>query len=108
MDTRNNAENLCYSAEKLVADNGDKLQDADKNEINVKVAALRDKLQTGTVEELKSGMNELQKAVYAVSEKLYQQAAPQGNPGGPQDQGGNPGNPGGDGNVYDADFKDVD
>ena len=108
VDTRNNAENLCYSAEKLVADNGDKLQDADKNEINVKVAALRDKLQTGTVEELKSGMDELQKAVYAVSEKLYQQAAPQGNPGGPQDQGGNPGNPGGDGNVYDADFKDVD
>ncbi len=84
------------------------MQEADKNEVNVKVAALRDKLQNGTVEEIKTGMDDLQKAVYAVSEKLYQQAAPQGNPGGPQgptDPGA--GAPGGDGNVYDADFKDV-
>ncbi len=109
VDTKNNAENLCYSAEKLVSDSGDKLQEADKNEINVKVAALRDKLQNGTVEELKAGMDDLQKAVYAVSEKLYQQAAPQAQPGGPQDPGaGNPGGPAPDGNVYDADFKDVD
>ncbi|WP_322199457.1 molecular chaperone DnaK [Acutalibacter intestini] len=108
VDTKNNAENLCYSAEKLVSDSGDKLQEADKNEVNVKVAALRDKLQNGTVEEIKTGMDDLQKAVYAVSEKLYQQAAPQGNSGGPQgptDPGA--GAPGGDGNVYDADFKDV-
>ena len=110
VDTKNNAENLCYSAEKLLADSGDKLQEADKNEVNVKVAALRDKLQNGSVEDIKAGMDDLQKAVYAVSEKLYQQAAPQQGPEGPQ----NPGNPGGgepgaggDGNVYDADFKDV-
>jgi molecular chaperone DnaK len=110
VDTKNNAENLCYSAEKLMADSGDKLQEADKNEVNVKVAALRDKLQNGSLEDIKAGMDDLQKAVYAVSEKLYQQAAPQQGPEGPQ----NPGNPGGgepgaggDGNVYDADFKDV-
>ncbi len=111
VDTKNNAENLCYSAEKLIADSGDKLQDADKNEINVKVAALRDTLQNGTVDAIKAGMDELQKAVYSVSEKLYQQAAPQGQPGTPQPpfdgqqppQGGAP-----DGNVYDADYKDVD
>ncbi len=106
VDTKNNAENLCYSAEKLVSDSGDKLQEADKNEINVKVAALRDKLQNGTVEELKAGMDDLQKAVYAVSEKLYQQAAPQAQPGGPQDPGAGNG-PAPDGDVYDADFKDV-
>ena len=114
VDTKNNAENLCYTAEKLVNDSGDKLQDADKNEINTKVAALRETLKTGTVDQIKTGMDELQKAVYAVSEKLYQQSAPQGNPGDPGQQppynGGNPGggNPGGDGNVYDADYKEVD
>ncbi len=109
VDTKNNAENLCYSAEKLISDSGDKLQEADKNELNVKVAALRDKLQNGSVEELKAGMDDLQKAIYAVSEKLYQQAAPQGNPGGPVPPQGpaGPEAPGGDGNVYDADFKDV-
>ncbi|MEY8310408.1 molecular chaperone DnaK [Oscillospiraceae bacterium 42-9] len=106
VDAKNNAENLCYSAEKLLNDSGDKLQEADKNEVSVKVAALREKLQNGTVEELKAGMDDLQKAVYAVSEKLYQQAAPQGQPGGPQDPGAGNG-PAPDGDVYDADFKDV-
>ena len=113
VDTKNNAENLCYTAEKLVSDSGDKLQDADKNEINTKVAALRETLKTGTVDQIKSGMDDLQKAVYAASEKLYQQQAPQGGQPGQQSpyQGGNPGNGGnngGDGNVYDADYKEVD
>ncbi len=113
VDTKNNAENLCYTAEKLVSDSGDKLQDSDKNEINTKVAALRETLKNGTVDQIKSGMDELQKAVYAVSEKLYQQAAPQGGQPGQQPpyQGGTPGDNGGnsgDGNVYDADYKDVD
>ena len=113
VDTKNNAENLCYTAEKLVSDSGDKLQDADKNEINTKVAALRETMKNGTVEQIKSGMDDLQKAVYAVSEKLYQQAVPQGGQPGQQPpyQGGNPGGDGGnngDGNVYDADYKDVD
>ena len=113
VDTKNNAENLCYTAEKLVSDSGDKLQDSDKNEINTKVAVLRETLKNGTVEQIKAGMDELQKAVYAVSEKLYQQAAPQGGQPGQQPpyQGGTPGDNGGnpgDGNVYDADYKDVD
>ena len=108
VDTKNNAENLCYSAEKLLSDSGDKLQEADKNEVNVKVAALREKLQNSSVEDIKAGMDDLQKAVYAVSEKLYQQAAPQ-NPQNPQDPGaGSPGTGNPDNNVYDADFKDVD
>ena len=114
VDTKNNAENLCYTAEKLVSDSGDKMQDSDKNEINTKVAALRETLKNGTVDQIKAGMDDLQKAVYAASEKLYQQQAPQGGQPGQQPpyQGGNPGdnggNNGGDGNVYDADYKDVD
>ena len=114
VDTKNNGENLCYTAEKLVSDSGDKMQDSDKNEINTKVAALRETLKNGTVEQIKAGMDDLQKAVYAASEKLYQQQAPQGGQPGQQPpyQGGNPGdnggNNGGDGNVYDADYKEVD
>ncbi len=109
VDTKNNAENLCYSAEKLVSDSGDKLQEADKNEITNKVAALRQTIQTGSVDEIKTGMDELQKAVYAVSEKLYQQGNPGGPvpPQGPTDGGNGNGGNGPDGNVYDADYKDV-
>ena len=97
VDTKNNAENLCYTAEKLVTDSGDKMQDSDKNEINTKVAALRETLKNGTVDQIKAGMDDLQKAVYAASEKLYQQQAPQGGQPGQQPpyQGGNPGDNGG-------------
>ncbi len=114
VDTKNNAENLCYTAEKLVSDSGDKLAENDKTEINTKVAALKEAIQNGNMDTVKSGMDDLQKTVYAVSEKLYQAAAPnQGNPGGgpqpPYEGGTNPGGPASpDGNVYDADYKDVD
>lgn len=108
VETKNNAENLCYQAEKLVNESGDKLEEADKTEVNNKVAALKTTMQNGTVEEIKSSMDELQKAIYAVSEKLYKASAPQQGeqaaPGANPQQGGQ--NPNGD--VYDADYKDVD
>ena len=108
VETKNNAENLCYQAEKLVNESGDNLEEADKTEVNNKVAALKTTMQNGTVEEIKSGMDELQKAIYAVSEKLYKASAPQQGeqaaPGANPQQGGQ--NPNGD--VYDADYKDVD
>ena len=108
VETKNNAENLCYQAEKLVNESGDKLEEADKTEVNNKVAALKTTMQNGTVEEIKPGMDELQKAIYAVSEKLYKASAPQQGeqaaPGANPQQGGQ--NPNGD--VYDADYKDVD
>ena len=108
VETKNNAENLCYQAEKLVNESGDKLEEADKTEVNNKVAALKATMQNGTVEEIKSGMDELQKAIYAVSEKLYKASAPQQGeqaaPGANPQQGGQNQN----GDVYDADYKDVD
>ena len=110
VDTKNNAENLCYQVEKLLNENGDKLPEADKNELNAKVSALKTTMQGGDIEAIKSGMDELQKAMYAVSEKMYQAANPQGQqppygaPGAGPDMGGQPG---ADGDVYDAGYKDV-
>ncbi len=106
VDAKNEAENLCYQAEKLVKESGDKLSEEDKNAINTKVSAA------------KAATEDMQKTVYEISAKLYQQANPQG-AGAPDmgNMGGNPadnaqqsngGNGGNDGNVYDADFKDAD
>lgn len=108
VDTKNNAESMCYSAEKLISETGDKVSEAEKNEVNAKVAALRDSITNGSIDTIKANMDELQKALYSVSEKLYQQNGPQGdhNAQGSVDPGQG-GNSGGDGNVYDADFKDV-
>ncbi len=107
VDTKNAAENLCYTVEKLITDSGDKMEAADKSDLEAKVKVLKDAVAANNMDTIKSASDDLQKAMYAVSEKLYKAAAPQGQPVDPTQQapGAAPGN---DGNVYDADFKDVD
>ncbi len=108
IDAKNEAENLAYQAEKLVNENGDKLADEDKNTLNTKAAALKEAISKNDVGMMNAAKDDLQKALYEVSTKLYQQAAPQGQPA-PDMGTANGGSQGGpDGNVYDADFTDVD
>ena len=110
IDAKNEAENMVYQAEKLINENGDKLEQADKDTISAKTAALKDAIAKNDKGLIDTAKEDLQKALYDVSAKLYQQAAPQGAQAGP-DMGANPqaGNPaGGADNVYDADFTDVD
>ncbi len=113
VDAKNEAENLAYQAEKLVNENGDKLADEDKNTINTKASALKDAIAKNDISLMNAAKDDLQKSLYEISAKLYQQAAPQGNPQqGAPDMGANPGagNPQNNGgpDVYDADFTDVD
>ncbi len=107
VDAKNAAENLCYTVEKLISDSGDKMDAADKSDLEAKVKVLKDAVAANNMDTIKSASDDLQKAMYAVSEKLYKAAAPQGQPVDPTQQapGASSGN---DGNVYDADFKDVD
>ncbi|HIR46299.1 MAG TPA: molecular chaperone DnaK [Candidatus Caccousia avicola] len=106
VEEKNNAENLVYAVEKLINENGDKISDSEKSDLSAKSAALKESINKNDMAAVKTQMEELQKAMYAVSEQLYQNAAPQ------QPQGGEPqqGNPAGGptGNVYDAEYKDVD
>ena len=113
VDAKNEAENLAYQADKLVNENGDKLASDDKNTITTKVQAVKDAIAKNDISMINAAKEDLQKSLYEVSAKLYQQAAPQqGNPAqGAPDMGGaqpNSGNNGGDPNVYDADFTDAD
>ena len=116
VDAKNEAENLAYQAEKLVNENGDKLASDDKNTITTKVQAVKDAIAKNDISMINAAKEDLQKSLYEVSAKLYQQAAPQqGNPaqgapdmGGAQPNSGNNGGNGGDPNVYDADFTDAD
>ena len=103
IDVKNEAENLVYSAEKLVADSGDKIEEADKNELNQKIATMKETISGGNMEAIKLGKEDLQKTIYAVSEKLYKQAPQDGAPGAQDPQQTADGN-----TVYDAEYKDVD
>ena len=108
VDTKNEAESFAYNAEKLIKDNGDKIDSADKSEIESKVSALKSAIATDDISNIKSAKEDLEKTVQAVSTKLYQQAGASAQQHAqPTDTAANNDN-GGDGNVYDADFKDVD
>lgn len=104
VDTRNEAENMCYATEKLLKDSEGKVDQADKDSLNAKVVSVREKIKSGSIEEIKKEMEELKKNMYEVSTKLYQQAAPQENPA----EGANAQGQANQENVYNADYKDVD
>lgn len=106
VDVKNEAENLCYAVEKLLKDSEDKVEAADKDNLNGKVTSLREKIKSGSLDDIKKEKEELQKAMYEVSTKIYQKAAPQGAPQGAE--GAQGGNAQGAENVYNADYKDVD
>ncbi|MBQ2676492.1 MAG: molecular chaperone DnaK [Clostridia bacterium] len=101
VDTRNNADQMVYQAEKTVADLGDKLSDEEKTSVTTACDALKEALKGDNMDDIKAKQEELQKAVFAISEKVYKEAqaqaqAAQGTEGAPQQD-----------NVYDAEFTEA-
>jgi molecular chaperone DnaK len=100
---------MVYQTEKTLEEMGDKLPAGDKTDVEAKLNALREALKGNDTQIIKNATEELQKAFYAVSEKLYSQAGGQAGPGpdmggagfgGGQSQGGD--------DVVDADYEVVD
>ncbi|SEK50969.1 molecular chaperone DnaK [Ruminococcus sp. YRD2003] len=111
VDTKNEAENLVFQCEKALADFGDKVSADEKSNIETKAAALRSAIAADNNDEIKSLKDDLQKAFYDLSAKIYQQANPNGggidpsqfaNMGGEADTSSN-----NDDGVVDADFTEV-
>ena len=115
VEVRNRAETTIFTCKKTMEDAGDKLSDSDKQPVNDAIAKLEETLKTGSMEQIKADTEALEKAVYALSSKLYQQPGAgdpnggAGNFGGGNFGGGDPngGAQGDDGTVYDADFTDT-
>ena len=103
VDVRNNADQMIYQTEKTVGEFGDKLSDEEKAKIDTAKEALKEALKGEDIEAIKAKQEDLQKEIYAVSEKIYKAANPQGDPNAPQGDAGNA-----DPNVYEADYTDVD
>ena len=102
VETRNQADQMVYQCEKTLADMGDKIPADDKGKVQGALDKLKETLKGQDTAAIKADTEALQQAFYAVSEKLYQQANPQGaQPGG--DAGGAQ-----EGQYYDADYKVVD
>lgn len=110
VDTKNEAENLVFQCEKALTDLGDKVSADEKSAIEQKCTALRSAISANNSAEIKSLKEDLQKAFYDLSSKVYQQAAPNGAQGvDPSQFTGNMGGeaPSNDDGFVDADFTEV-
>ncbi len=106
IDTRNTADSLCYQCEKAITDFGDKLEAADKADIEAKIADTKKALEGTDSEAIKTASDALQQKFYEVSSKIYQQANPQAAPG--ADGTGFAGGQDAQGGTYDGDYTVVD
>ena len=111
VEVRNQADQMVYQSEKTLSEMGDKIPAEDKNKVQAGIDKLKEALKGTDTAAIKAATDALTQDFYAVSEKLYQQANPQGAQGGAQagpDMGGQQAGGAQDGQYYDADYKVVD
>ena len=101
-ETRNNADNAAYQAEKQLGELGDQVDADAKSEIENAIKEVRSALEGEDVEAIKAKTDALQQAFHKVSEAMYQQAAAQQ----PQDGAQANGTPAGEEEVVDAEVVD--
>ncbi len=106
VEIRNQADQMVYQSEKTLSELGDKIPESEKAPIQAGIDKLKETLKGEDTAAIKAATEELTQLFYKMSEKLYQQQAPQGDP----NMGGQAGPNGGaqGGQYYDADYKVVD
>ncbi len=108
VDARNHADGLVHSTEKNLKEHGDKVPPADKAEIEAKLVAVKEVLDSGDAEKIKAATDALMQASMKMGEAMYKQQAAQPGAGG---EGGGAEPPAGEAkgdDVVDADFEEVD
>ncbi len=98
VDAKNHADSLIFQTEKTLGELGDKVSDSDKADVEAAISKLKETLGKGDTAAIKADTEALEKAFYAISEKLYSK----GDAGAP----GAEGTDGGDGTFYNADYED--
>jgi len=73
IEVKNNAEMLIYSSEKALKDNGDKLAQADKDDIQAKIETARTAKNSDDTEVIKKAVEELSTAVQKIGQAMYGQ-----------------------------------
>ncbi len=97
VDVRNRADSMVFQSEKTLGELGDKVDEADKADVQAAIDKLKETIKTGDTEAIKADTEALEKSFYKISEKLYAQA---------QQAQGDTNAQGGDGQFYDANYED--
>ena len=107
VETRNSAESMVFQCEKALKDLGDKVSDAEKSEIQAEIDKVKEALKGTDSAAIKAASEALTQKFYSISEKMYQQANPNGGAAGFDPSQAQQQAPGAE-NVYDADYREVD
>ncbi len=109
VETRNAADSMVYQTEKTMSEMGDKMTDAEKSAINTAKDALKEALKGSDVAQIKAKQEELEKAIGAMSQRVYSEAAQQAQAQQAQQGGADSAQSAGkaDDGVVDADYREV-
>ena len=106
VDARNAGDQMVYQAEKALSELGDKVSESEKAPVTAAIEHLKETLKGSDVGAIKQATEDAQKSFYAISEKLYQTQAQQGQPNAGTASGSQNAS-GSDDGVVDADFEEV-
>ncbi|MHB1638796.1 MAG: molecular chaperone DnaK [Candidatus Dormibacteria bacterium] len=110
---RNRCDSLVYSSEKTMREHGDKVPAELRDEINQKIEALKSAVAAQRTVDMQSGERELSEAIQKVGQAIYgssgaESPVPDGQPSDDIPPAPGSGGPAGaDGDVVDAEFKEV-
>ncbi|HEY9688298.1 MAG TPA: molecular chaperone DnaK [Coleofasciculaceae cyanobacterium] len=104
IEQKNQADNLCHSAEKVLKDLGDKTPESEKSQIQKQIDDLRGAIQANDTDRIKQLYDQLQQSVYSLSTKAYEQAGATAG----AEQGGTQTGGGTDEEIIDAEFRPSD
>ncbi len=103
IETRNQADSLAYSAERLLTEHAETLPVDLKTEADGKLAALRSAIETNNLPQMQTAMNELNDVLQRVGQAVYSQPGA-GGPGGPGTSGDTGGDPD---DTIEGEFREV-
>ena len=105
IETRNQADNLVYSTEKLIQDNADKIPEELKTDVEGKITTLKSAIAANNVAEMQTGMAALNTAVQQIGQAVYGQTVAGGPEAGPD--GTPPSDDGPEGGTVEGEFREV-
>ena len=108
VELRNQADSLIYATEKNLNEHGDKIEEADKSQVESDIAALREIMEGGDAEGIKTKIEALSQSAMKLGEAMYKaQQDGEAQPDDMPDMEAEPSNTGEDATVVDADFEEV-
>ncbi len=112
VDARNNLDGLIFATEKVINENGDKIEAAAKTKVEEAVKEAKEKLTSESLDEIKAATERLQNASHEIAQAMYQQPGAEGAAAeaageSAEDTSGQANAKKEDDDVVDADYKEV-